>query len=453
MAEAGIKISELTLVNPKQDGSDYTVLVQNGVTRRTYISSINDLASDGAIVNLDKIKTNLEALSSYTHSLSTNENIKDAFTRTYEAIETVQLAFNEANNGLSDEIYLNSLNIERISSSLDSLNVLISDPEMLSSLTSMISLLSGDDGQTSLSNIANSIIAISSDLEEAKNKLNDSLATIVPALNATTETVDSMLKDSFYSKPLNGENNSAVLLESNESYDFSYDKRRFANNDGAMIEYLSAELSGVVNNSSPTTTSRVVTTDIPTIDDLTSNYFDPNANVYAGLSNVSIISAEGISCIGSDFYLISTFYNTTVDYDAEFIDIVESSTEVGEAEEFPGESTFSIDMVPIRAGMLDFSDGQNGVLKLEISGNSDVGLYYANEAEIIEGYRCKVKIEIETDDESETIAKRLGSGKQASDFDLGVVFYRQVKGGSIVSFSIALLLKTPFYWKILAALR
>ena len=103
-------------------------------------------------------------------------------------------------------------------------------------------------------------------------------------------------------------------------------------------------------------------------------------------------------------------------------------TDIGQAEPYPGTSDFNLDMIPIRAGMFN----SDGYIDIRLSGNSDVDLYYANTANVLNGYKCKVKVKVDGSD----IATRKGESTIAEDTDLNLVLSKRIKGGSTIRFLI-----------------
>lgn len=426
MAEAGIKISQLANVNAKEN--DYTVVVQDGITRKARISSITNLATSGQTANVNEIRSDLTTLSTYSHSLYTNQQVDDKIGTANSNIEKVQNNLNTAVNDLTSRIYNTNSTVDSIQNSLNSISSLIDDPELLSSLTSMISLLSGEDGQTSLSNIALNIASISNDLIGVKSALETDIR---PSLNETSSAVANILNDAFNAGSFSNENNSLLLVNGNDSYDFSYDRYSFANVSTAMSKVLCAEVSGSYESGGNLIgKTAILTNGVPSIDDITAQYGsltiqDPEVGE---LSNVIMLSSISLQNSVDGRYLLSTIYQWSF---TGFAPILSATTSSTNSISYPGDSTFSLDMVPIRAGMFSIY-GPTASLDLKLSGNSDFKLYYANQAELISGESNSVDVIVN----GEKISRRSAvSGYSSTDMQLGLIDSRQLKGGSTITFA------------------
>lgn len=422
MAEAGIKISQLKEVNAELD--DFTVLVQDGITRKTQISSIANLATGGTTAGVNEIRHDLRTLSVYTHSLYTNETIDGKISAVNGTISNVQSNIAAMENRLTSQMDNLNRKVDGLAQSLDELSDLTDDPELLSSLTSVIALLSGEDGQASLSNIADDVLKISSDLDQTKKELT-------PAVKQLEIAADGLLKDEIDSSKFSYENNSLVAVSYNESYDFSYDKNRFANIAGANDRIIEAMLSGIVAESAGTQLCIVLSENdsIPSIDDLEANYYETMTFGGRTLSNVSMVSSIQEEINDEQISSISSWYVLETDNPPE---IVVSTSSVASIP-FPGHDTFSLNMIPIRSGM--FANNEDGTLtlRMRLSGNSDVAIYYANGSEIVDGHDCKAHILTN----GEEIAKRRSeSDVLANDTDLDLITEKRIKGGSYIELAI-----------------
>ena len=420
MAEAGIKISQLKEVNAELD--DFTVLVQDGITRKTQISSIANLATGGTTAGVNEIRHDLRTLSVYTHSLYTNETIDGKISAVNGTISNVQSNIAAMGNRLTSQMDNLNRDVDSLAQSLNELSDLTDDPELLSSLTSIIALLSGEDGQASLSNIADNVLMISSDLEQTKKELTHAVKQLEIA-------ADGLLKDETDSSKFSYENNSLVAVSYNESYDFSYDKNRFANIGGANDRFIEAMLSGIEAESTGEETYVALNDNIPSIDDLEANYYETMTFGGQTLSNVSMVSSIQEEINDEQISSISSWYVLETDNPPE---IVVSTSSVASIP-FPGHDTFSLNMIPIRSGM--FANNEDGTLtlRMRLSGNSDIAIYYANGSEIVDGHDCKAHVITN----GEEIAKRRSEHDTlANDADLDLITEKRIKGGSYIELAI-----------------
>lgn len=432
MAEAGIKISNLTNVTPKQNGSDYTVLVQDGITRRTYISALADLFNGGATTDIDSLRNYVyNDLSPRTSTISVDlktlsANVKLSCGNLGEEIHTLGDTVDETSRTIEEV----KTEFESLSHKLDDLSDLIDDPDMLSSLTSMIKLLSGEDGKVALSNINNEISAISVDLGIAKNALEHN---IVPIVNEISTSINNIFDNDFNTGPFSNENNSLLATELNNNYDFSYDKNSFANISVNSSKFLEAILSGIVINTEGETRTLTVTTDIPTIEDLQEKYYN-GSFTFDGveMTNVSMISSLQRVNEANVCRQICADYTLEVSDDPE--PTIRQNIIAEEFISFPGDETFSLNMIPIRGGMFKKDDDSyKFVLRTRLSGNSEVNLYYANNAKIVEEQDCKVNIFVD----NEKIARKNAlTSETTDDTNLELITKQKIKGGKTISFEI-----------------
>lgn len=432
MAEAGIKISNLTNVTPKQNGSDYTVLVQDGITRRTYISALADLFNGGATTDIDGLRRYVyNDLSPRTNTISVDlktlsVNVKLSCENLGEEIHTLGDTVDETSRTIEEV----KTEFESLSHKLDDLSDLIDDPDMLSSLTSMIKLLSGEDGQASLLNLTNGIIAISNDLEITKNTLEYN---VIPVVNEASASIDNIFDDNFNTEKFSNENNSLLATELNNNYDFSYDKNSFANISVNSSKFLEAILSGKDTTTEEEKTF-TLTAAIPSIEDLEENYYTGIMAIenVGTLSNVSMISSLQRVNEANVCRQICADYTLEVSDDPE--PTIRQNIIAEEFISFPGDETFSLNMIPIRGGMFKKDDDSyKFVLRTRLSGNSEVNLYYANNAKIVEEQDCKVDIFVD----NEKIARKNAlTSETTDDTNLELITKQKIKGGKTISFEI-----------------
>lgn len=431
MAEAGIKISNLTNVTPKQNGSDYTVLVQDGITRRTYISALADLFNGGATTDIDSLRNYVyNELSTKTQINAALDSLRQDTGFEFDDLRISCQALNAKSSEVDGTIEEIRNDFETLSHKLDDLSDLIDDPDMLSSLTSMIKLLSGEDGQASLLNLTNGIIAISNDLEITKNTLEYN---VTPVVNEASASINDIFDDNFNTDPFSNENNSLLATELNNNYDFSYDKNSFANISINSSKFLEAILSGIVINTEGETRTLTVTTDIPTIEDLQENYYN-GSFTFDGveMTNVSMISSLQRVNEANVCRQICADYTLEVSDDPE--PTIRQNIIAEEFISFPGDETFSLNMIPIRGGMFKKDDDSyKFVLRTRLSGNSEVNLYYANNAKIVEEQDCKVDIFVD----NEKIARKNAlTSETTDDTNLELITKQKIKGGKTISFEI-----------------
>lgn len=432
MAEAGIKISNLTNVTPKQNGSDYTVLVQDGITRRTYISALADLFNGGATTDIDSLRNYVyNDLSPRTSTISVDlktlsANVKLSCGNLGEEIHTLGDTVDETSRTIEEV----KTEFESLSHKLDDLSDLIDDPNMLSSLTSLIQLLSGEDGKASLSNIADNILAISNDLEITKNQIKYN---IIPIINEISTNIENNLNDTFNADPFSNENNSLLAIDYNNIYDFSYDKNSFANISVNSSKFIEAILSGKDTTTEEEKTF-TLTAAIPSIEDLEEKYYTGIVAVenVGTLSNVSMLSslkrindANGCSEICSTYELEVSDNPTPL-----IIENVIAQRSIS----FPGDETFSLNMIPIRSGMFKNDiESYKIILTTRLSGNSEVSIYYANNAKIVEEENCKVDILI---DNKKIARKNSITSETTDDTNLELITTQKIKGNKTISFEI-----------------
>lgn len=439
MADAGIKISQLTFVNTPRD-EDYMVLVQDGYTRRTCISSIGNLFSQGKIGDINNLKERVTTLEKEKSELSTaiDDNKLDTDGKITlvdgkcATIETDIIKAQLSVNDIQDEI-------DAVSSQLNDISILINDPDLLSSLTSLISMLSDDDGKTALSNITKYIDEISSNVLLIKNTVNNY---IVPELDTASTAVQNIIDDKYNDGTIQ-DSNSLIATDINDSYDLTFDRYVFANAQRNGGHYSRIELSGVLTSDTEQK-RKVILNDLPDgvsnvdsfINDLITHYDEDRTYQSVGtLKYVSIVSAECLS-IENDTMIrnVSSFYSTTVENDVPTITPLTPTTKDAD---FEGETTFALNMVPIRTGMFKIVNNDEDkriYMEMNLSGNSDFMLYYVDEAQVVDGYKCKISITAN----HRLLSKRKATTKTTTnDSDLNLIYQKTLKGGTELEFFIA----------------
>ena len=435
MAEAGIKISDLSNLHQSDiKTSDYTVLVHTGITCRAALSALQDAFGNTAgedHANVQKLLLSANTLNAEVNVLSNEvKSIKNNIASA-DDLNALQNSYNEFKSDTETTLGNLTASVKSID---DNLSILINDPGMLCSLTSVVALLSGEDGKASLSNMANAII----DLSVKTLASIGNIAEISSALEILENRTNCELIDSVYT-PFDKENNSIQYSNvADSTYDFYYDKNRFANVGGSVVSsYYSAMMSGVNANDEERTWT---TTDVPSIEYILLHYNDPitgseiaspGSPILEPLTYISIVSAEGYTINENNVkYAISSYYSTNGS-DPNNPSITGYS-DYGDIVPFPGEDTFNLNMIPIRAGML--VNGYKDLLgmELKISGNTDVDFYYANNAKIINGYKSKMNINIY----GNPVARKASSSATTDDTDLNAVFHEVLRGGSTIEFII-----------------
>jgi len=430
MAE-GIKISQLTNVAAKN--GDYTVVVQDGITRRAYISSIIDLAN-GVTVDLSKAERNINTLSGNIKTLSGNISDLSVNVKSISSTIIPSLSNDLVNRIDSVDGKTTTVNrkIDDLSTSLSSLSSLTKDPNMLTSLESIVALLSGEDGSIALSGITKTIDSISSEVSEVQNVLDKN---ITPKLDEAYSALANLAEDSVYVGQY-GEN-SFVLLSNgyNDTYDFYYDTNRPANINTIVSGYAlhKAELSGIDTTTEDIKNVIAYELSIPSINDLEYNY-DSKENIF-GLSNLSLISGEGVSAnVGTGLSSISVYFKTDLINNNDITTVSVSISSVTAMSCVPGTKDFSLDMIPIRSGMFK-NDGENYIVfSGKLSGTTDFALYYIKDATVLDGIPCKVNVIVD--------GRKIASRKNVVDTtgeetDLDLVMQQRLKGGTTIQLALA----------------
>ena len=154
MAEAGIKISHLSNVNDPVV-SDYTVLVHHGITCKSTLSALQSAFNNNAAIDHQKVQELTADVNSLKMKTSTISAVLTAIQNDYVSKND----FNDLTRSTENYKTKTDASIDKISGDLSdissSLDILISNPETLRSLTAVIELLVGEDGKASLSNMAN----------------------------------------------------------------------------------------------------------------------------------------------------------------------------------------------------------------------------------------------------------------------------------------------------------
>lgn len=342
MAESGIKISQLNVVTPKNDGSDYTILVQDGITGRSYLSAINNYMTNGSYNTLsesiNKNKTDINALSGNIKKI--NNNINNIIDQTNHTESNLNYINNNLNNNISDlSNNINNLtkNLNDFQSNIEeNLSVLTNDKNIIASINSLAELITS--GELPLEEIISNI-----------NDISSNLNVLSVIANNNSFIIQNILSD-FYSR------------ENDKLY----------NN-------ISVEING----------------DLSILNDyLSVFYYDENRYLN--------VEANGSFRVNEN-----------------------------------ASTNFSLSALPIRGGMFNFRDDGSKITDLYfnayVSGNSDVDIYFAKDAKLLNGIENNIKMTIEIN--GKRIARRkLKSNTSTDDTDLELIYSGRVKGGSNIIF-------------------
>ena len=374
---AGISISQLPNVEQVKD-EDYTILVQDNVTSRTYISSLANIFNNGTTVNLAIITNKVNALCANASTRYSNSqidakcnNAKQAAINTVNGnIQTLQTSFSELQSAVNG--YKNIT--EQAESTLNSLTSLTNDPSTIDKLKSLIDAATSDDGEVTILNIAETINDINNNVEKAISdieKTNSDLNYAEKFLNSIAKNQCSPII-SANSLKNNFEGMFNYVLS---SYKYCYDKNRFANAPGT--EYVLTSMT---------------------------------ATLSVGLSVDENGNAWELSIDKDDEDRLQYRFSET---------------------SFPGESTFSLDnAVPLRAGMFEMDDGLD--LYTSIDGNSEVAIYAVPNTKFIDGYKTIVEVFVN----DSKIARFKTENAIGNDTDLKLLLSQRLPFGTRINFHV-----------------
>lgn len=325
-----VKINQLPHIDDPSLNDD-VIVVHNGLTRITPLRNIaNTIQNGGSQSDFNSIERKISILSSetFTELSALRKNCDNNASTTNAELNALKQKIPTSLN--ADTINDINKQIDNLKETLNSISSLTDNPNLLTSIQSLIDLLMGEDGKTSLS----SIMTLSNDLSSLDNKIEYELT---PLLKDISSTIDVELGNYIYENSV--ANNKVVAITYNKDYNYKFDDNCF---------------------------------------NITSDYTPP---------------------------------------------------ENDEESEETGRDTFSLNMIPIRAGMLN----GNGNLKLKLSGTTDVEIYYANETSIVSNYLANIRIKVNN---ISIAARRSGDNVKANDTTLELITKQKFKGGSIIEFLI-----------------
>lgn len=432
MADSGIKINQLPVLE-KVTGSDIAVVIDSNDhnrTKQTCISSFVNYISPGSAVDLSPIRQSINTLNSNVAVLS--DSITTTNANLVANVRTLNNSINDINNSLDTiDGQIGGKNIaselDNIQNSLNAISELIENPSLLSSLKNIIKLLTDDDGNTSLSNLANSVSVI---LEKV-NLLESNAGNLSSNLEILSIFADNAAKNFTYSAYVNT-NNPLVATLANE-YNYGCDKNRFANCASSNLRdfYTSAIVEGITDEGERETLT-LTGNDIQI--NLNNAYSASDSIVINGvtLSNYRVLSAYGYRFSFNDNQCTAISVELTHSIEGDEIIPSINNTFTDQAD-FPGSMSFNLNFIPIRSGMLKYKEGDGFQLACYLSGTSDVDIYWIKNANIINGYDSLVTINCNN---NIVTHRKQTTLTNCNDADLDLVFSKRLAGGSTIVFSI-----------------
>lgn len=364
MADAGIKISQLSNVqNPNI--SDYTVLVHDGITCRSALSSLQRALNTSIAFDLDKINQiiatagtindRIDDLSSKYNSLS--NDYLSSYLSTY-INEMMHIVFGDDIEGfpsIEERMTDMAATVANVSSAVS----VLTEGDTLNNILTLIDLLSNDEGGISLGELANTIDEHGALID----KLNEEVRPMVDETLKSTKINEALVADSIedysYTSFTNISNDNVINplrieYATNDDggtvYDFFYDKNRFANIP--LVNRMQFNLSGLIPSDDPNA-------DPTTVNFISSSFsgVDGSTEVLSNgitIGSVGIVSANGLSVDTETLNMISVVIAVIDDPDdPDYGSKVLRWTNL----EYEGDNTFDSSVgIPLRYGMLKIDD-------------------------------------------------------------------------------------------------
>lgn len=422
MAEAGIKISQLSNVTKTND-NDYTVLVHDGITCRAALSAIkNSFDSDSELdaKKLNEVIEQAKILSNSVNGLCAEYNsLSDNFLSNSLSTQITSMYWfiygdGDENPGVNVKLTDLSNIVQDLSTSVG----VLTDDNVVENIDNLLAALSDDSGDYSLSNMAENIVENTNNIDELRNAVGP----IVSQLEVQEKQQQAILIDSvdnYAYTSLNNLSSSESLnplnaIATNDNYNFYYDENRFANIAMPKISFYVRGYVVVEGGEDILTTFTILSDDFP------GNTYISGDNTE--LTGISVISAEGISASNNSFVSVLIENGTTTSSDVVYL----------------GKETFASEYgIPLRYGMFKIETNEDTssitvFLNIETQGLSKAKLYL-NRSSFINGYYSYIDVYIN----GKLIGGKRSGKNLVEDYgDLEEFYDCQLDRNSVISFRI-----------------